>query len=77
MSDLLFLTAKEMHELTGFVLKSRQIEQLRKMAIPFRINGCGKPIVTRLAIEGEIKKQLIPNVVAWQSDMQKQERKVV
>lgn len=52
MTTPLFLTAEELHELTGFVLKDRQIAQLRTMGITFRVNGRGKPTVTRAAVEG-------------------------
>lgn len=48
----LFLTADELRQLTGFSLKAKQIAQLRIMGIAFRVNGCGKPVVTRAAIEG-------------------------
>lgn len=52
MTSPLFLTAEELRALTGFVIKDRQIAQLRTMGIPFRVNGCGKPVVTRAAVEG-------------------------
>lgn len=56
--DTIFLTAEELHTLTGFILKNKQIEQLRIMGIAFRVNGCGKPVVTRSAVEGgEEQKQ--------------------
>lgn len=48
----LFLNAEDLQELTGFVFKDKQIQQLRSMGIPFHINGCGKPVVTRVSIEG-------------------------
>ena len=48
----LFLTPDEMRQLTGFALKAKQIEQLRRMGVAFRINGCGRPVVTRVAVEG-------------------------
>lgn len=48
----LFLTADELRALTGYAIKARQIAQLRAMGIAFRINGCGKPVVTRAAVEG-------------------------
>ena len=48
----LFLTAQELRELTGYTVKARQIDQLRTMGIAFRINGCGRPVVTRSAVEG-------------------------
>lgn len=52
MTTPLFLTADELHELTGYAVRIKQIEQLRKMSIVFRINGCGRAVVTRVAVEG-------------------------
>jgi hypothetical protein len=48
----MFLTADELAELTGRKVKSKQIEALRRMGVPFRVNAVGKPVVTRVAIEG-------------------------
>lgn len=48
----IFLTAEEMAELTGYKRHSKQIEALRQMGIPCRINARGRPIVTRSVIEG-------------------------
>lgn len=62
----LFLTAEELHELTGFVLKDKQIKQLRTMGIAFRVNGCGKPVVTRAAVEGGALAQQPVAPQAWQ-----------
>ena len=64
MNPPLFLTLDEMRELTGYAIKARQIGQLRNMGIPFRVNGCGRPVVTRLAVTGggEIAAEAIP---AW------------
>lgn len=70
-----FLTAVELRELTGFVIKSRQIEQLRTMGIPFRINGCGKPVVTRSSVEEKSEQQPVPQRLLWQSAMMQQDRK--
>lgn len=63
MSDL-FLTHADVDELTGirggkkgqpkFV---RQVDQLRRMGIPFHVNAAGRPIVARVAIEGGPKTQ--------------------
>lgn len=53
----LFLTPAEMRELTGFALKSKQIEQLRRMGIAFLVNGCGRPVVTVVAVEGTKKQE--------------------
>lgn len=47
-----FLEPVEIAELTGRKIKSKQIEALRKMGIPFFVNACGKPVVTRTAVEG-------------------------
>jgi len=54
-----FLDAHDICQLTGRKTKSKQIEALRKMGIPFFINAAGHPIVTLTAIEGG-KKQSEP-----------------
>ena len=46
-----FLNPDEVRELTGFAIKARQIEQLRRMGIAFFVNGCGRPVVTVAAVE--------------------------
>jgi len=48
----MFLTQEELVELTGRKIKSKQIEVLRRMALPFWVNACGKPVVPVTAIEG-------------------------
>ncbi len=53
MTTPLFLTSDELRELTGYAIKARQIAQLRTMGIAFRVNGCGRPVVTRAAVEGQ------------------------
>lgn len=50
----LFLNPTELRSLTGFSVRLKQIQQLRKMGIPFRINGCGRAVVTRCAVEGGV-----------------------
>ena len=60
----LFITPDEMRQLTGFALKAKQIEQLRRMGIAFFVNGCGKPVVTVEAIEGTRKQEA--QQVVWQ-----------
>ena len=75
MTYSLFLTADELRELTGFAKKSRQIEQLCTMGIPFRTNGHGKPVVTRFAVEGKTEQQPVPQRLVWQSAMMQQDRK--
>lgn len=61
----LFLTAEELRELTGYALKARQIAQLRVMGVAFRINGCGRPVVTRAAITGQTMDQSAAQPQAW------------
>lgn len=48
----IFLTAEELQTLTGYAVRAKQIAQLRKMGIAFRVNGCGRAVVTRTAVEG-------------------------
>lgn len=57
----LFLCREELRELTGRSLKSAQIEALRRMAVPFRVNALGRPVVTRAAIIGTQVKQETTN----------------
>ena len=47
-----FLTADDLVELTGRRIKSKQIEALRRMGLPFHVNAVGKPVVPAAAIEG-------------------------
>jgi hypothetical protein len=51
MSDM-FLTQEDLVVLTGRKVKSKQIEALRRMGLPFHVNACGKPVVARSTIEG-------------------------
>ena len=48
----MFLNPDELALLTGFHRKGRQVEQLRRMGIAFYVNGYGRPVVARAAIEG-------------------------
>lgn len=48
----MFLTADDLVELTGRRIKSKQIEALRRMGLPFHVNAVGKPVVPSAAIEG-------------------------
>lgn len=54
----MFLTPDELTELTGRKIKSKQIEALRRMGLPFHVNASGKPVVPAAAIEG--RKQTAP-----------------
>jgi Domain of unknown function (DUF4224) len=51
-ASTMFLNPDELALLTGFRRKGRQVEQLRRMGILFYVNGCGRPVVARTAIEG-------------------------
>jgi hypothetical protein len=57
-----FLDRDEIALLTGFHRKGRQIEQLRRMGVAFFINGSGRPVVTRAAIEGRAE---VVSTRAW------------
>lgn len=48
-----FLTSEEVAVLSGRKSKSRQIEALRAMCVPFLINDVGHPVVARSFIEGK------------------------
>lgn len=47
-----FLSAEELQILTGRKVKSKQLEALRRMGIPFFVNAGGRPVVTRSNVEG-------------------------
>lgn len=47
-----FLTDEEVRRLTARKLKTKQIESLRRMGIPFFVNAIGRPVVTRVAVIG-------------------------
>lgn len=47
-----FLTTDAVVRLTGRRRKSKQVEQLRQMGLPFWVNAIGEPIVTVAAVEG-------------------------
>ena len=59
----IFLDAESLCELTGRRMKSKQIEELRKQGIAFRINATGHPVVTCAAVEG--RPVAPPPPAAW------------
>lgn len=64
-----FLTREEVSVLTGYKSKGKQINQLKKQGIPFRLNGRNEPIVLCQSLLG-IKKQNSGNSPVksrWQS----------
>ncbi|WP_343728487.1 DUF4224 domain-containing protein [Duganella sp.] len=48
----MFLEDDEVAVLTGRKFKSLQVDQLRRMGIPFFVNALGRAVVARAAIEG-------------------------
>lgn len=63
MADM-FLNQEEFATLTGRKMKSKQIEALRRMGLPFHVNAVGKPVVARAAIEGRAA-DMVPATPAW------------
>ena len=59
----MFLEPSEIHRLTGKAQKAKQVEQLRRMGIPFYLNASGHPIVARAIIEGS--KQVVAVTPTW------------
>ncbi|WP_229258142.1 DUF4224 domain-containing protein [Duganella margarita] len=60
-----FLTPDDIAVLTGRKSKSRQIEALRQMGVPFFVNGTGHPIVARTAVEGGPAGKAAPPPKKW------------
>lgn len=69
MSDM-FLTPEEVAILTARKKRNLQIEQLRKMGIPFWVNAVNAPIVARATIEGR-KEKVDPPEPRWVPDVLK------
>ncbi len=61
--DETFLNSDEMKTLTGRKNKRQQIEALRTMGLPFFVNACGKPVVTRIAVEG--RQRIVEPKPTW------------
>lgn len=59
-----FLTPDDLAELTGRRMKSKQIEVLRRMGLPFHVNASGKPVVATAAVEG--RKAPAPTAKLWE-----------
>lgn len=69
-----FLTDEALAHLTGYRQKSKQIQQLRAMGVPFRVNAAGRPVVATAAIEGAsaVRKPVEGREMpAWQPDVLK------
>lgn len=61
----LFLTADEIIQLTGRKRAKMQVDQLRKMGIPFHLNAFSKPVIARAAIVGAESKP-VEKKTTWQ-----------
>ena len=70
MTDI-FLTKDEIATLTARKLKRLQIEQLRKMGIPFWVNAVGGPVVARAAIEGRSDAKAAAPARKWEPNWSK------
>lgn len=62
-----FLSLDEICALTGRKMKTKQIEALRIMGLPFWVNAIGQPVVTVAAVEGrkqapQEKKWVMPRI---------------
>lgn len=49
----MFLSIEELVQLTGRKVKTKQIDTLRSMGIPFFVNALGQAVVARAAVEGK------------------------
>lgn len=64
-----FLEDWEIIKITGKRAKGKQIDQLRRMGMPFLVNATGHPVVTRSALEGRreapqpVKQAWVPRVL--------------
>lgn len=57
-----FLTADAVVRLTGRRRKSKQIEALRTMGLPFWVNAIGEPVIAVAAVEG---RKAAPEEKVW------------
>jgi Domain of unknown function (DUF4224) len=72
----MFLTPEQVAELTGIsrgrngkTREQLQVEQLRSMAVVFRVNAKGRPIVTWTAVNGV--KEEASAITTWQPNILK------
>lgn len=59
-----FLSPEDVAILTGVKLKTKQIEQLRKMGLAFWVNARGIPVVARASVEG--RRDVPPPKKTWE-----------
>jgi hypothetical protein len=48
----MFLDDEALYVLTGYRWHSKQVAELRRQGVPFRVNAAGRPAVAKSAIEG-------------------------
>ena len=60
-----FLSDDDVATLTGRKVRKLQVEQLRKMGIPFYLNAVGRPVVARSIVEGRVQVAAAP-APRWQ-----------
>lgn len=63
---MMFLDDKDLRDLTGYIHRSKQVAQLRKMGIPFFVNAAGRPIVARAIIEGRREEPAANKEKTWE-----------
>lgn len=63
----MFLSVEELIILTGRKTRSKQVEALRQMGLPFFVNALGRPVVARATVEGKSSpSQARVRVDGWQ-----------
>lgn len=63
---VMFLSTGELVELTGRKVKSKQIDVLRRMGVPFFVNALGRPVVARSSVEGGARAVARSADASWQ-----------
>ncbi len=67
MMGSVFLSDDDMAKLTGRKRRAAQVAALKAMAVPFRVNAAGWPVVPVSAVDG-IFRQPEKVKTGWQSD---------
>lgn len=67
MTDSVFLSVEDMERLTGKKRRKAQVDALRQMAVPFRVNAAGWPVVAVAAVEGIFRQPEMVKPV-WKSN---------
>jgi len=65
MTDPIWLTPDELHQLTGRKRWSAQARALASAQIPFRLNTQGRPLVERSAVVTTATKPASPKAPRW------------